>query len=82
VSSTAQDLIPEPSKNIQVIERTSKHYKAQKLYSLALFVVGLIITGKGTSSGAIGTTTLGGVCIAVSIVWGIAVSISSWWHHG
>jgi len=82
ISSTAQGLIPEASKNVQVIEKTSKYYKAQKLYSVVLFVVGLILFGTGTSNGAKGVTTLGQLCMVISIIWGIATSIGSWWHHG
>lgn len=82
ISSTAQGLIPEAPKNVQVIEKTSKYYKAQKLYSVVLFVVGLILFGSGTSNGAKGVTTFGQLCMAISIIWGIAASIGSWWHHG
>ena len=82
ISPTAQGLIPEASKNVQVIEKTSKYYKAQKLYSVVLFVVGLILFGTGTSNGAKGVTTFGQLCMVISIIWGIAVSIGSWWHHG
>ncbi|MHB8107048.1 MAG: hypothetical protein ACYDH4_06425 [Candidatus Cryosericum sp.] len=82
MSSTAQSLIPEASKNVQVIEKTSKHYKAQKLYSVVLFVVGLFIVGTGVNNGAVGVRTFGEMCIVASIIWGIAASVGSWWHHG
>ena len=82
ILSGAQGLIPEASKNVQVIEKTSKHYKAQKLYSVVLFVVGLILVGTGASNNATGVKTFGEICIVTSIIWGIVVSIGSWWHHG
>jgi uncharacterized membrane protein YvbJ len=75
--------IPAAPQTVQVIERTSKRYKAQVLWGLGLLVLGCIISVSSLTHGSSeAATCFGGFCAVGGLIWMIGAKIAGWWHHG
>lgn len=64
----------------QLIERTSKKYKAQVLGGIGMVVLGIIIA-LGTGEDTIGAIVAGLLMLA-GIICYLQARILAWWHHG
>lgn len=69
---------------VQTIEKTSKKYKAQIIYSWLVVLLGFIIIPIITSIKHPLATLLfmASPCMIVGgIIWRIVIQINIWWHH-
>lgn len=77
-----EGLIPEQPKKVQLIEKTSKQYKTQKLIIVGVLLLELILCGNGGGKLTSASGNFGLVLIFVGTIWLFCVAIASWWHHG
>ena len=69
---------------VQTIEKTSKKYKAQILYSWLIILLGFILFPIITSieSPLASLLLMAAPCMIIGgIIWRIVIQINIWWHH-
>ena len=83
ISNTASSCVncgaPTSGENISVgtelhtIQMTAKKFKAQKIISISLSVIGFILLEKYPGVGTI--------CVVIGLVWYVVNRLRIWWHH-
>lgn len=69
------------SGKIQTVELTAKKFKKQQLIAAPIAIVGCIIMVFSALNYLSIGTWLGGLLLAVGLIWTIIVEIKIWWHH-
>jgi hypothetical protein len=69
---------------VQVIEQTSKFWKAQMLLASLLAIAGIIAVGIGGQDVRPnhGIVAIGLLSVAAGLLWFIVAQIGAWWNHG
>jgi hypothetical protein len=66
---------------VQVIEKTSKRLKGQKLLAILGFIMGLILFSVSNSNHSSFGIYFGGFLMAISFIYYVAVKVEIWWNH-
>lgn len=71
-----------PPPPVQTIEKTSKTWKAQQVYSALLACFGVLLAVGGSAAKESSTAGWGFFLMFAGIIWYAVVRVSIWWHHG
>ena len=66
---------------VQTIEQTGKKFKKQKLYSVLLFAIGILIMFLSILFESWSVTHTGVVISVIGVIWFVIIEIKIWWHH-